>query len=870
MINKFEHKMKKAFIIIIVLFSSFFSFGQQPSDNIDVESFNQQYLEHLTKTKLDSVREANGLKPLFNDSILYLAAEDHALYLLINKKSGSLQMDSLKRTTTNRIHYFGGKNYVAAENAVTAYVHKKIKRKPIRDKKGRVVKLPPVEYHTYEQLANGFVSSWIKNEKFTKVFLLPEWRIIGLSIQLNKETKQLKADQIFGYQALKYAYKENKTMFPYSEMNEKYSGIESFTDPRVTAVPYEKKLPHKLKAPKKMSKKMKEFISMVQQADFYKSHRGVFIDMVMMKPELVSKIFKKKKNGVAIEIVEYAPYACGNDQYYLEQSRRNKKSVIKGNVLKPVYRDELLRGFIPDQTQKHTATIGVDPRDYTSPPEFNILFLYNKKVVYVMHFTGPCGDPFELYTPQELVEDLTPGKLEFPTSEDSITIKVDYKRNQVKLDSTEFQALRDSVPEEQIKIHRAVINAFSSIEGTEKINLRLMKERTQNMLEAIQPYIQDSTKVEQNAAENWDEFYSQIKGTKFAKMGKLSKEQLKEMLSDTIKRKVMDDLLYQQRVAEIKMWYTARVKDSASYILNYYNELVNGMKYRKKASDEEITELNACFDFLFKSYQKGTFSQAEFEKLPIADKEGLEDIAGNHAWAMYESKYKKDSTLEPSSDFLNHLEFAAMGAKGKAVWKYNYLVYYLDKWTEEHPARTSPAPEEMQEILDSLIVHYDGTNERVDLLKLQLNFHFKAAYYYYQNYDFENRDRSAMFLFNYYAPQQLSEEIALKLGRAFTNMVRGDLAAMLLNKYASKVNPNKEILALYLKLLYRPVDNGLDKEYFKLLMDSYLDLGKEHWCELFLSQCSISFQAFDYEELRKFYCEKCADRVNNATKYLDK
>ena len=39
------------------------------------------------------------------------------------------------------------------------------------------------------------------------------------------------------------------------------------------------------------------------------------------------------------------------------------------------------------------------------------------------------------------------------------------------------------------------------------------------------------------------------------------------------------------------------------------------------------------------------------------------------------------------------------------------------------------------------------------------------------------------------------------------------------------------------------------------------------WCNMFMTSCTIPFQAFDNDELRNVFCEKCLI-LNNTIKYL--
>ncbi|MBL7931341.1 MAG: hypothetical protein JNL60_05550, partial [Bacteroidia bacterium] len=104
--------------------------AQGQDDAISIYSFNEKYLEHLIKEGIDSVRLAHNLKPLYNDSILYVAAKYHAEYLFTKKDIGHTEPENPKTfDPQKRAEYFGAVNYLVGENVAFTFVNSPTKSK---------------------------------------------------------------------------------------------------------------------------------------------------------------------------------------------------------------------------------------------------------------------------------------------------------------------------------------------------------------------------------------------------------------------------------------------------------------------------------------------------------------------------------------------------------------------------------------------------------------------------------------------------------------------------------------------------------------------------------------------------------------------
>jgi hypothetical protein len=79
----------------------------------------------------------------------------------------------------------------------------------------------------------------------------------------------------------------------------------------------------------------------------------------------------------------------------------------------------------------------------------------------------------------------------------------------------------------------------------------------------------------------------------------------------------------------------------------------------------------------------------------------------------------------------------------------------------------------------------------------------------------------------------------------------------IIEPYAFKEKPNKEIFIAYLKYFYANPRVKQNTDFYQFLKDA-ADLLEEHeWCNLFEGEWPISFQVLDHEPLRLMYCKMC-------------
>lgn len=233
-----------------------------------------------------------------------------------------------------------------------------------------------------------------------------------------------------------------------------------------------------------VSVKNNNFILRVEDADF------------------VKEIIQNKHDGFAVEIVPFDAYACGNPAYENEPSRRNGLKRTTGNILMPVYRDDLIKGykkrtkvknlnfvkylFTADSVsffkrfgryelanfdaQYFEIKLGRVPKELSGWWNHNLVYIHDKQICHFLYLTNYPG---ELST--ELIEvDYVPpvpiNEYEFKLEQFKDTLELYYDAGQTVSLNTDLDLMTQRFEKNHLKISSVKIEGFCSVEGDSSIN----------------------------------------------------------------------------------------------------------------------------------------------------------------------------------------------------------------------------------------------------------------------------------------------------------------------------------------------------------------------------------------------------------------
>ncbi len=853
----------------IFLFFGLINFCFGKSLNLN-QKIHEAYLEHLIKAGVDSVRNTQFLNPLFNDSILYIAAKHHANYLLQSKNLSHDELDVQYKTPQNRAQFFGASDkYLVGENIL--YVHYLVGKE--EDK-----------ISTYEDLAKKAVELWVKSPKHYKNMLEPNYQVCGLAIAVDEKEQRVYVVQKFAYILDKFVFKENKTLFKYSEIQD----TKIVTDFEVNSSVSSYKLPYKLNVLQSNHPKYNLWNNQFYNINtpFYTKAIGNYTYLMCdYNATEFANFFEDNNDGIAIEQVGNVTYNCNNPSYFLKPSRRNQQSALNDYLNEPIYKKEIMKGFKPkrknlkqrykevkkDNTENNffqniyqAYKLPYEPtsfklkvakinKDIPGTSSFNIVFFKENKIVNILHLTNYCGEFYSEFYPLDYLKDF---KLvaDYPLNPTQISYDFNFYFEKGKSDYRlkDLKPMLDSLSNNSaFFILETQINSFSSVEGNEEINLSLQKNRANNLLKALQENQKETFKSNIQTNVNWSLFYKQIDSIpELYFIKSLSEKQLKDSLINNINFiQKIEPYLKKQRYAKITINTVydltgenlgVFLEKEAIRIFNLLDESKIDDVYYKIADTLLMIQ-----KFTYLRVKEGRLNKEWLHRVSYTGKRNLHAIY-NNLFCFYEEFDLKKSIDYQKLKSYSDKNFYDYGA-------YNFYLGILKNWGNN----IEPKGISMDELVKA--TQKFKTNDTViykHLPQLALNLAFRYVQYYHQKEKIKEMLDALDYLLAYYQENLPDENTAIRIIKAFIHYKSGVHARALLSNYIENTQHPELLKYAALMGYYNNIEYN-NNDFGNYLINIYPKLQPNLWCDMFLGECGIDFQVFDHKELRDFYCQRC-------------
>jgi len=846
----------KFLFILFIFFISHSGFAQK----IDYKNIDHHYLEHLIKKRIDSLRKEKELPALYNDSILYLAAKDHADYLLRTNNVGHYQpKNKTKETPHKRITYYGGDYLTTAENVASSYLFL-----PVTNKKE---KENPVTINDYKSAASNFAENWKNSPGHYKNIINDEFNITGVAISYNKQSQAIYAVQTFAKtnRKSKYEYvidtlykndspeiKQYEIPKPHRRHAWKIKPADKNTDTR----PWERFKKRYLN---------RNFRLLIQNDSMY---------LHINSKNSIRSLLRHKKDGLAIEIISFMDY-IDDSIYYSKPSRRNNACIFNGIVPEPIYKEELNKLFKEQRkSKKLVINFGKIPDHLSSVPlEFNVLILKKNRLIDIVKFNHLKGTilnyPVHLDTipykfiPRDVGYDKKP---EF----DTLIHKIYFERDATEIDSLNESLLKSKFNFEEYKPYFGIVTAYASVEGFEDHNKKLYKTRSKNLIKIVQNEYQDSFPLFVHTKENWDLFEKQIKNTEYSFLNEESTEFVKKFLRLEKPLEDLDTRLDKQRYVNFYLISEEILteKKVIDHALNNYkktfkriNDRIAKSKYYS-VSNTEQQKLSDLQHFIFNKILEDKISMHTLNQLPV----------------KFNVKYLKENQNRFNQLEIDRLKFQLTYNANNLNRKYtllsklakleieppipviNFFILSIDeRFNKElywHERINKDFVKGLKSVLNSIsnpdtIPFYDNLNLFYHISRLTVTYLDDP----YSDYSIVNN--SLDYVFNYFSDTTLSEDVRFKAAKFMVLFYKYEYAWNILRDIYSNGTKNKEIIKYYLILHYTIYDKSLS-EYFRFLFESSEIFSKEEWCKLFYDDYHrLNFSILDNEIIRDYFCTQC-------------
>jgi len=844
----------KLFSILLITFN--LSVNAQ---HIDYKNIDYNYLEQLIKIGIDSLRAEKDVHALANDSILYLAAQDHATYFLKNGYTAHFQNDNPeKKTPHQRIQFYGGDYLMTGENVANAYLFIPVTSNFRKE---------PKEIKNYKDAALEFVLGWQKSKGHYKNLINSEYNITGLAVSYNSKTQALYAVQTFGKTQAKI--KQGSNTRPVYQNNS-------------TRKIYPKPKPHrrhawniksgdKLKDSDKYIKQRSKYLENIR---LYNSRDSVILSFVSLNK--CHLFFKNKKDGLALEFVSFCDYK-DNSIYYSKPSIRNNACIFNGLVKKPLYKEQLDE-LKQEQRRKRKSKklivhFGEAPKSLPEEPyEVNLLILEKNRIRERIKFNHLHGDFLYYEAEADTITysyQLKDADIKYKPDYDTIIHKVFFDRNKTAIDTANKRSILSKLDFENYNPYYGIITAYASIEGPEGHNKNLYEQRAQNLIKIIKHEYPDTFPLFVHTRENWKLFKRQVQNTKYDFLADTTEEFAKKFLNMDQAITDLDQKLDQQRyvnmylIIEEILTEEKIIKYAKDEYANIYNRIHDNFKkgswYISNYDSKRLCELQ---NYFFNKNLEGKIDLSYISTLPTffwypknyPEKNTFHQLEINQMKFLLE--YDPDLTLEKKYKYLGKL------AKLKEADPYttiNYFILTIDRRFRSQIAEYDKINLDFIKLLKKTLNNIESKDSLDSYYELSLFYHVSNLLLrYIENPydDFSKYKRSIAYVYHHFKDTTLSEEIRFKAAKFLYLLDAHELSLNILKGIYEEGTENKDIIKYYLILQYSE-KTYLTNEYFQFLFDAADTFNQEEWCKLFTGAIRINFQILDYEIIRDFYCEQC-------------
>ena len=742
----------------------------------------------------NELRQQQQTTLLNNDGILSLAATDQAHYMDSIHTVTHDQKVKRKETPQKRVFYYNGTHDQIGENCILIFINRSMKVKYSKT---------PIVVKTESEIAKALFLGWKNSPGHYKNMITPGYDVAGLGFYFNKDSSQLYCAQVFGA----------KPFVP-------KKGLDSPDN----AYDVKESIPSVCNCMTSTAwQELNSQITLMQGSDS--------IYLICQKLDKFKSFFNNPTDGIYLDFVLREQFPCEKNNLL------HGSPIYDGFMTKPVlFKDILKRNQAPGNNLY--VAIGPVPKELN-----NIQYGLNYGIIKNSYM---CLYSYVTTVPSKNLDilNLVPKWIDNPdleikqdTFNGILTFNIPFKRGKSSIDNAQKNDLIKRLEIYKPFAKSIKIKTYSSIEGSSDINLRLQKERAQNLKETILSICNTQLNTEIEMKENWEQFFEEIKHTRFNYLTGYSKEKIKEALQTKSVLDSLDVILKATRIAKIEVEISTAInQNSDPYILL--------AAYKKSLEMGDSLNAFACQSRLIKYLRAYRLTNNDITSIEIPSKRkyishlsNWVGLATNDPELFYTNKTREMAVLYSNLD-TNFLPL-----------QFNYCIMTL-KYIRELGDTIIPLEKleykmkkcyKLKTAVDSMYVDY-----------MFLNYNILTAYNNYMIHRYEKIEKPLKEIKAYFLRHEITETEGLKLGLLFNLYGKYDWTLEILYPLLKKYPNNDDVLFLFIKTYTPSYASFLkDQDYFK-----YLTLAKKRDNKRFKDWVDVDcFQLMRRPEIKAEYCK---------------
>ncbi len=540
----------------------------------------------------------------------------------------------------------------------------------------------------------------------------------------------------------------------------------------------------------------------------------------------VKELFTSAKDGIAIDLLREDQFSCG------VANGRNPSPIFDGVLLKPIYRNELLKSNSALNKNRFIAVVGIIPDELVGKGNYRAAMIIIKNG-YTCHWSSPVEIPHKTFAPIPYALQTNSDPIVTLKESGIISSKVVYFQFKRNITST---TVYDPIPTSKTLIHSIEITSFSSIEGDSAKNHILHTERGEFMKKMLSKSGKANL-ITVNASENWEKCLFQLEMLGKESTTKLSHDSIRKVLY-LDKANNWDSLFNTQRRSHATIYYQGNFdkKNMKTFL---------SMNLRTALLEKNIPLAKKALDSLYKTK---LFCPLLVEESTLELLFNFPELVANTCAVLSLSpNFKSEELIRYVRYWLiNYQELDSL-ARQNLLYLYSMTCkQLLDRWDVSatklakvlHPSRA-----------DKVMVTVEKTCPSI----IMLDYNIGTIEYFSQVNEYKSIQKKFENIDAYFKTKKSSMNELEQLALFYNHWGCFDITVNLLYKEIG--NPlfsknNAFILAQTAAARSYSKSSGID--YMKIMKKAH-----EKDPILFCSWISQTFNLLVNPDLKNFYCEKC-------------
>ena len=563
----------------------------------------------------------------------------------------------------------------------------------------------------------------------------------------------------------------------------------------------------------------------------------------MTDKQWFDKLFNHDSYGVTIDIIS-------KDRYNCSKTVDLQSGLPKGYMLPGVYRKNLIKNssdLVPGMIYTKIGTI--PPSLKGKELEGNLVILNGNYICYYTNFVHIDRSVWNLLPMGLFVDSLLSESQDNTTSigknyftySNKIKLEIPFAKGSTAFDPNHLKKYYDSINLSASRIKKVEIRAYSSVEGSETVNRDLMTKRAESVIVALKKYQSSFPTASIITAENWLDFFQDIKETKFSDLEDLSKFEVKKELSKSEISSAIEPILSKHRKVIVTLYLEEKTPFASEKDAYLSSEFQNSIA-SKNISRGQIL-------------QKEIFNRISDNKLPVEFLDKLEVPTSKEYSPILNDREVYKYLLKATDEYQALEAFLEIKTIDPNNGKLNYnicaLRFFMWQFGGDTASRQLLLPE-----INNL------TKQGIPAIlstRMKINYYILKSEDQLENFQYAAKDSSLEEIRNMYADITPSDEDIYSLAKYYSHYSHREWAEEIIEPRIADVNVSEDLVFYYLNLLYFHPGRYGSEEFYNATLNA-VNLNKRRYCNFFKSsdKGGASMQLLEDEEIRRIYCAECS------------